>query len=186
MCVYFFLLINVYVCVSICVVLSSHFSTIPKEGGIVVWRKLAFLFQVSQLTFLSCGVSPLLSLPLLSVSLLRSLSPFLPFSISHSLSVAVWSFWRPLLDHSISFWRCRRVSLCSLKPDFPQISAFTPHLLCDWRRHAFFFCGFFKNLPKSSVTLNLKSSSSSGASEDEAGPFFLSGFDFSLFSNAFL
>lgn len=73
----------------------------------------------------------------LSLSCTFSLS----FSISHSLSVAVWSFWRPL--HSISHWRCRRVSLCSLKPDSPQISPFAPYVLWDWRRHAFYICGFF-------------------------------------------
>lgn len=107
----------------------------------------------------------------LSLSCTLSLS----FSISHSLSVAVWSFWRPL--HSISHWRCRRVSLCSLKPDSPQISPFAPYVLWDWRRHAFYICGFFlKNLPKSSATLNPKSSSSSVASEDEAGPFLRNGF----------
>lgn len=60
---------------------------------------------------------------------------------------------------------------------FPQISPFAPYVLWDWRRHAFYICGFFfKNLPKSSATLNPKSSSSSVASEDEAGPFFWNGF----------
>ncbi len=58
---------------------------------------------------------------------------------------------------------------------FPQISPFAPYVLSDWRRHAFYVCGFFFFL-KSSATLNPKSSSSSIASEDEAGPFLRNGF----------
>lgn len=98
-----------FMCVYICAVLSPHFSTIPKEGGIVVWRKLALLFQVSQLTFSSCGVSPLLSLPLLSVSLLRSLSFSLFLSLTPSLS---------LFGHSdVRFWIT--ASLSGAAGEFP-------------------------------------------------------------------
>lgn len=98
-------------CVYICAVLSPHFSTIPKEGGIVVWRKLALLFQVSQLTFSSCGVSPLLSLPLLSVSLLRSLS--LSFSLFLSLTPSL-----SLFGHSdVRFWIT--ASLSGAAGEFP-------------------------------------------------------------------
>ncbi len=133
-------------------------------------KKTDMLFCTTffELQYVSVAFS---TVPLLSVSLLHSLSLFFYLSFS----VAVWSFWRPL--HSISHWRCRRVSLCSLKPDSPQISPFAPYVLWDWRRHAFYICGFFlKNLPKSSATLNPKSSSSTVASEDEAGPFLRNGF----------
>ncbi|XP_067289309.1 uncharacterized protein [Pseudorasbora parva] len=44
---------------------------------------------------------------------------------------AVKSLQKCSTQQCISFWRCSRVSLCSLKPDSPQIYPFTPHLLCD-------------------------------------------------------
>lgn len=170
-------------------VLSSLFSPIPKEGvGIERERgsseqkweermKVSSLKKTDMLfctTFSSCNMcllpfystSPICLSPALSLSLFFYLS--LPLcrclviltSASQHLSLALQESF-PVQSEA---W-------------FPQISPFAPYVLWDWRRHAFYICGFFKkNLPKSSATLNPKSFSSSVASEDEAGPFLRNGF----------